>query len=84
MALKAKINNMYVSAAGAGAQSLIADRAAAGSWETFQLIGNPDGSTSIRAQVNGKYVCAEGGGAQPLIANRDAIGPWEQFEIVAG
>ncbi|SNS19700.1 Lysophospholipase L1 [Streptosporangium subroseum] len=84
VALKAKINSMYVSAAGAGAQSLIADRATAGSWETFQLIGNPDGSTSIRAQVNGKYVCAEGGGAQPLIANRDAIGPWEQFEIVAG
>jgi lysophospholipase L1-like esterase len=84
VALKAKINNMYVSAEDAGAQSLIANRATAGSWETFQLIGNPDGSTSLRAQVNGKYVCAEGGGAQPLIANRTAIGPWEQFEVVAG
>jgi lysophospholipase L1-like esterase len=84
IALKAKINNLYVSAENAGAESLIANRTAAGSWETFQLVGNPDGSTSLRAQVNGRYVCAENGGAQPLIANRGAIGLWEQFDLVAG
>ena len=67
VALRARINNQYVSAAGAGAQPLIANAAAAGSWETFQLIGNPDGTVSLRAQINGKLVCADGGGAQPLI-----------------
>ncbi|MER5646626.1 GDSL-type esterase/lipase family protein [Streptosporangium sp. NPDC002524] len=82
--LRAKLNNQFVSAEGAGAQALIANRPSAGAWETFQITSNPDGSVSLRAQVNGKYVCAEGGGAQPLIANRDAVGPWEQFEIVTG
>jgi lysophospholipase L1-like esterase len=84
VALKAKVNNLYVTAENAGAQALIANRTAAGSWETFQLIANPDGSTTLRAQINGKYVCAESAGAQPLIANRTAIGPWEQFDIIAG
>jgi lysophospholipase L1-like esterase len=84
VALKAKVNNLYVTAENAGAQALIANRSAAGSWETFQLIANPDGSTTLRAQINGKYVCAESAGAQPLIANRTAIGPWEQFDVVPG
>ncbi|WP_371780682.1 glycosyl hydrolase family 95 catalytic domain-containing protein [Streptosporangium subroseum] len=84
IALRARINNQYVSAAGAGAQPLIANAAAAGSWETFQLVSNPGGTVSLRAQINGKLVCADGGGAQPLIANRDAIGPWEQFDLITG
>jgi hypothetical protein len=84
VALRAKINNMYVCADGGGAQPLIANRAAVGGWETFQLITNPNGSVSLRAQANAQYVCADGGGAQPLIANRTAIGPWEQFDLVAG
>ena len=81
VALKAKLNNLYVAAENAGAQSLIANRTTAGSWETFQLITNPDGSSSLRAQINGQYVCAENAGAQPLIANRTTIGPWEQFDL---
>ncbi|MCW2880609.1 MAG: Fibronectin type protein, partial [Sphaerisporangium sp.] len=83
VALRAKINNMYVTAENAGAQPLIANRTAVGAWETFQLITNSNGSVSLRAQANGQYVCADGGGAQPLIANRTAIGQWEQFDIVA-
>ncbi|GAA4198714.1 discoidin domain-containing protein [Streptosporangium oxazolinicum] len=82
--LRARLNNQFVCAEGAGAQPLIANRPSAGAWETFQLITNPNGSVSLRAQVNGKYVCAEGAGAQPLVANRDAIGPWEQFDLVTG
>ncbi|MDP9842091.1 fibronectin type III domain-containing protein [Streptosporangium lutulentum] len=82
--LRARVNNQFVCAEGAGAQPLIANRPSAGAWETFQLVTNPNGSVSLRAQVNGKYVCAEGAGAQPLVANRDAIGPWEQFDLVAG
>ncbi|MFC4586970.1 fibronectin type III domain-containing protein, partial [Sphaerisporangium corydalis] len=84
IALRARVNNMYVCADGAGAQPLIANRATAGAWETFQLITNPNGTVSLRAQVNSRYVCADGAGAQPLIANRTAIGPWEQFDLIAG
>jgi len=81
VALKAKLNNLYVAAENAGAEPLIANRTTAGSWETFQLITNPDGTTTLRAQINGQYVCADNAGAQPLIANRPAIGPWEQFDL---
>ncbi|MDH2427325.1 hypothetical protein [Sphaerisporangium sp. TRM90804] len=84
VALRARVNNMYVCAEGAGAQPLIADRASVGPWETFQLVTNPNGTVSLRAQANGRYVCADGAGAQPLIANRAAIGQWEQFDLVTG
>ena len=67
----------------AGANPLIANRASAGSWETFTLVRNSDGTVSLRATVNNKYVVAENGGAAALIANRDAIGPWEKFDLVA-
>jgi hypothetical protein len=60
---------------------LIANRASAGPWETFQLVSNGDGTVSFLATVNNRYVTAENGGAQPLIANRTAIGPWEKFTL---
>ncbi|MEU8391680.1 glycoside hydrolase family 95-like protein [Micromonospora sp. NPDC048843] len=55
---------------------------ATGSWETFALVRNTDGSVSLRATVNNRYVVAENGGAEALVANRDAIGPWEKFDLV--
>ncbi|WP_066365518.1 GDSL-type esterase/lipase family protein [Herbidospora mongoliensis] len=82
IALRSRANNQYVAAEAAGAQPLIANRAAIGPWETFQVINNPNGTISLRAQANGNLVCADGGGAQPLIANRTAVGPWEQFDVV--
>ncbi|XVQ89141.1 hypothetical protein ACQP2K_17520 [Microbispora siamensis] len=82
IALKVKVNNMYVCAENAGAAPLIANRTAVGGWETFQLINNPNGSVTFLAQANNMYVCAENAGAAPLIANRTAIGPWEQFDVV--
>jgi alpha-L-fucosidase 2 len=84
VALRARVNNMFVCAEAAGAQALIANRASAGSWETFARVDNSDGTISLRATVNNKYVVAENGGAGNLIANRDAIGPWEKFTLVAG
>jgi subtilisin family serine protease len=80
--LRAQINNRYVTAESAGAASLIANRAAAGSWERFTLLTNADGSVSLRAGVNGRYVTAENAGASPLIANRTAVGAWEKFTLV--
>ncbi|MFI5913707.1 PQQ-dependent sugar dehydrogenase [Dactylosporangium sp. NPDC051541] len=79
VALKSRQTGLYVCAENAGANPLLANRATAGSWETFTLIRNTDGTVSLQAQVNGKYVTAENNGTQPLIANRDAIGPWEKF-----
>ncbi|CAG6391284.1 ThuA domain-containing protein [Streptomyces cocklensis] len=81
VALRAHVNNQFVTAENAGAQPLIANRAAAAGWETFQLIHNSDGSISLKATVNGKYVTAENAGAAALIANRTAIGPWEEFDL---
>jgi hypothetical protein len=36
--LRAAVNNMYVVAENAGAQPLIANRAAIGAWEKFDLV----------------------------------------------
>jgi alpha-L-fucosidase 2 len=82
VALRARVDNQYVSAANAGAAPLISNASTAGSWETFQLIRNSNGTVSLRATVNNRYVCAENAGAAALIANRTAIGPWEQFDMV--
>jgi type 1 glutamine amidotransferase len=84
IALRSRATGLYVCAENAGANPLIANRAAAGAWETFTRINNPDGTVSLRATVNNKYVVAENGGAGALIANRDAIGAWEKFDLVTG
>jgi alpha-L-fucosidase 2 len=81
-ALRAMANNQYVSAANAGAAPLIANAAAVGSWERFDLVDLGGGNVALRARINGMYVCAEGAGAQPLIANRTAVGSWETFARV--
>ncbi|WP_347405293.1 ThuA domain-containing protein [Asanoa sp. WMMD1127] len=81
VALKSRANGMYVCAENAGANPLIANRAAVGGWETFARVNNPDGTVSFRAQANGRYVVAENAGAAALIANRTAIGAWEKFTL---
>ena len=83
VALKSRANGMYVCAENAGANPLVANRAAIGAWETFARINNSDGSVSFRAQANGRYVVAENAGAAALIANRTAIGAWEKFTLTS-
>ena len=82
VALRAVANGQYVSASNAGAGPLIANAAAIGAWEQFDIIDRGGGNVALRARVNNKYVCAENAGANPLIANRDAIGGWETFALV--
>ena len=82
ISLRAHADNSYVSADNAGANPLIANRTAIGTWETFNLIHNGDGSISLRALANNQIVTAENAGAAPLIANRTAIGPWEEFDLI--
>jgi hypothetical protein len=75
---------MIVTADNAGASPLIANRTAIGTWESFQLIHNSNGTVSLFALANSRYVTAENAGAQALIANRTAIGTWEQFDLITG
>ncbi|MEY9932966.1 hypothetical protein ABH926_007619 [Catenulispora sp. GP43] len=82
ISLRAHANGDIVTADNAGASALIANRTSVGTWETFDLINNPDGSVSFRAHANGDIVTADNAGASPLIANRTAIGPWEEFDLI--
>jgi alpha-L-fucosidase 2 len=81
-ALRAAANNQYVSAANAGAAPLIANAAAIGAWERFDIVDQGGGNVALRARVNNQFVCAENAGAQSLIANRPSAGSWETFARV--
>jgi hypothetical protein len=82
ISLRARANNLYVTAENAGAAALIANRTAIGGWEQFDQIDAGNGNIALRAHANGLYVTAENAGASPLIANRTAIGGWETFKLV--
>ncbi|QRO00602.1 right-handed parallel beta-helix repeat-containing protein [Archangium violaceum] len=85
VSLQAVGNGMYVCAEDAGSSPLIANRTAAGPWETYTVVDAGNGNIALRAQINEMYVCAENTGSSPLIANRTAVGPWESFtEVDAG
>jgi hypothetical protein len=79
---KARANGLYVTADDAGASPLIANRTAAGPWETFDLVDAGNGNVALKAHANGLYVTADNAGADPLIANRTAVGGWESFQLV--
>ncbi len=84
VALFARVNNRFVTADHAGTDPLLAQRGAAGVWETFDV--EPVGSggwVALKSRANGKYVTADNAGADPLIANRATVGTWEQFQIQA-
>lgn len=80
--IKALVNGKFVSAENAGKDALVANRDAAGPWETFELIERPDGLVAFRAKVNGLFVTADNAGRSPLIANRPSIGTWECFTLI--
>jgi rhamnogalacturonyl hydrolase YesR/Holliday junction resolvase len=81
-ALRARINNLFVTAENAGASPLIANRATAQGWETFDLTVSPTASVTLRAHANGQFVTAANAGASPLIANRATAQGWETFTVV--
>lgn len=82
VALRARANNRYVSAANGGASALIASATTIGAAEKFDLIDRGNGNIVLRAQVNNRYVCAENAGSAPLIANRTNMGGWETFALI--
>jgi hypothetical protein len=80
VALRARANNLYVTA---GSANLIANSASAGAAQRFERINLSGGNIALRALVNNLYVCAENSGANPLIANRPSPGSWETFTLVS-
>ncbi|MDB6066993.1 MAG: coagulation factor 5/8 type domain protein [Pedosphaera sp.] len=83
--LKALANGKYVTAANGGTNALIAQSAAVGTAEQFNIIDMGGGNVALQSLVNAQYVCADNNGASPLIANRASPGSWETFtEFVAG
>jgi hypothetical protein len=81
VALKANSNQNFTTAENAGNNPLVNRASVAGSWETFRVSINNDGTIALKATVNDRWVCAESAGADPLIANRTAVGPWESFTL---
>jgi glucose/arabinose dehydrogenase len=79
VALRARANNMYVTA---GASPLIANSATVGAAQRFERVNLGGSNIALRALVNNMFVCAENAGANPLIANRAAAGAWETFTLV--
>jgi len=82
VSLRSVADNDYVTAEDAGADPLIANRTAVGTWEQFDVVDAGNGNIALRARVNGKYVTAENAGASSLVANRTAIGLWETFTLI--
>jgi len=79
VSIRAAANNTFVSAEHAGADPLVANRTAVGTWEQFHVIDNGDGTISLQAVINGMYVTADASNGGRLIANRTAIGTGEKF-----
>ena len=78
----ASANSDFVTAENAGASFLIANRAAASTWEQFQVVSNADGTTSLQATINGRFVTIDPGSGGQLIASATAIGNTEKFRMV--
>ncbi len=81
--IRASANNQFVAAEAAGAGYLVANRAAASTWEQFQVVNNTDGTVSIQATINGRFVTTDMANGARLIASQTAIGESEKFRMVA-
>lgn len=82
--LTAIANENLVCAENYGADPLVSNKQARGTWETFDLITNSDGTVSLRSHINQKYVCTDiTTTAASLIAKSDSIGNAEKFTMEA-
>ena len=80
--IKSVANEKYVAAENGGSETIVANRGSyGGSWETFYLINNDDGTVSIKADANNKYVCAVLDEENQLVPRSDNVGTWEKFQI---
>lgn len=80
--IKSVANEKYVVAENGGSDSIVANRDSyGGSWETFYLINNDDGTVSLKADANNKYVCAVLDEENQLVPRSESVGTWEKFQI---
>jgi hypothetical protein len=80
--LKAQSNGKFVCAENVGTRPLIANRDAAGPWETFELFDAGPNRVVLKAGANGRFVRVDPLKMFALVADRDAAGPSETFEKV--
>ena len=80
--IKSVVNEKYVAAENGGSDPIVANRDNySGSWETFYIVNNDDGTVSIKADANNKYVCAVLDEENQLTPRSDSISTWEKFKI---
>ena len=80
--IKSVANEKYVVAENGGSDPIVANRDSyGGSWETFYLINNDDGTVSLNADANNKYVCAVLDEENQLVPRSESVGTWEKFQI---
>lgn len=73
-------NGKFVSSEN-GANPMICDRNAPGTWERFHLVSLSNGKVALRGN-NNRFVSSENG-TKPMNCNRNnSSGAWEQFEFV--
>lgn len=81
--IRASADNSFVSADNAGASPLIANRATASTWESFQVVNNSDGTISLKSVINNLFVTADPNTGGQLIATKTTIGNAEKFRRIA-
>ena len=80
--IKSVVNEKYVVAENGGSDPIAANRDNySGSWETFYIVNNDDGTVSIKADANNKYVCAVLDEENQLVPRSESVGTWEKFQI---
>ena len=80
--IKSVANEKYVAAENGGSDPIVANRDNySGSWETFYIVNNDDGTVSIKADANNKYVCAVLDEENQLSPRSNSISTWEKFKI---
>ena len=80
--IKSVANEKYVATENGGSDPIVANRDNySGSWETFYIVNNDDGTVSIKADANNKYVCAVLDEENQLTPRSDSISTWEKFKI---
>ena len=80
--IKSVVNEKYVAAENGGSDPIVANRDNySGSWETFYIVNNDDGTVSIKADANNKYICAVLDEENQLTPRIDSISTWEKFKI---
>ena len=80
--IKSVANEKYVATENGGSDPIVANRDNySGSWETFYIVNNDDGTVSIKADANNKYICAVLDEENQLTHRSDSISTWEKFKI---